>query len=78
LRAIHVVDDSKRAGKVFGMVKVDGAPIVPVRLDEAAERIVTEVREQLAKTDTELDLDADLLIGSRSDAVANRAKGPVW
>lgn len=64
MRATHVVDDSKRADKVFGMVKVDGAPIVPVRLDEAAERIVTEVREQLAKTDTELDLDPDLRVGS--------------
>jgi nucleotide-binding universal stress UspA family protein len=108
LRAIHVVDDSRRATEVFGMVKVDGVSIVPVRLDEAAAQLVAagqravgeggygaglrrgppvgspvEILAELSETALMLVVGrrgrggfARLLIGSTSDAVASRGKGP--
>jgi nucleotide-binding universal stress UspA family protein len=109
LRAVHVVESRHSNEDAYGPVKFDGVSVVPVRIDEAAARVVEEVRAQLAKIETKLDLDvdqrvgkpedvlvdlsasatmlvlgrrgrgvfADLLIGSTSEAVANRGRGPV-
>jgi nucleotide-binding universal stress UspA family protein len=109
LRAIHVVDEEIRNDDMWDAVDIDGFKVVPVKVDEEADRLVQEVSDELAKIDTKLDLGADLrvgkpvevlielsetalmlvlgrhgygvfrrlLIGSTSDAVANRAKGPV-
>lgn len=109
LRAVHVVESRHSNEDAYGPFKADGVSIAPVKIDEAAARVVDEVRAQLARTDTELDLDvdqrvgkpedvlvdltasatmlvlgrrghgvfADLLIGSTSEAVANRGRGPV-
>ncbi|TWD84750.1 nucleotide-binding universal stress UspA family protein [Kribbella amoyensis] len=109
LRAIHLVDKAKHHHDAYGPVQFDGVAVVPVKVDEAAGRLVDQVRAYLAETATELDLDVDLrvgepaerlidesgsalmvvvgrrghgvfkdlLIGSTSDAVANRGRGPV-
>jgi len=109
LRAVHVVESRHSNEDAYGPVKFDGVSVAPIRIDEAAARVVEEVHAQLAKTETTLDLDvdqrvgkpedvlvdlsasatmlvlgrrgrgvfADLLIGSTSEAVANRGRGPV-
>jgi nucleotide-binding universal stress UspA family protein len=109
LRAIHVVDEEVRNDDVYDAVDIDGFKVIPLKIDEAADRLIEEVGQHLAKIDTTLDLKADLragkpvevlvelsgtalmlvlgrhghgvfrrlLIGSTSDAVANKAKGPV-
>jgi len=109
LRAVHVVESRHSNEQAYAPIKADGVSIAPVKIDEAAARVVDEVRAQLAETETELDLDVDqrvgkpedvlvdlsasatmlvlgrrghgvfaeLLIGSTSEAVAHRGRGPV-